>query len=245
MTTSADATDEDVPQSLKHKDDRLVKNYRCAYKLYSHLLRFIHSPLVKIIVRRDESQVTFSVHKDIIMKKSGFFRDTIKDFCKGDYTKKIDLSHYGARAFATYLEAVHVSKILPEQFNLTEGSMYLTLCTVYVIAEEMRDPATKNVVIRELHRVLKCQNAERYPFPTSYHIDLIYTRTTSIANPGRQLLVSRWISKTKPDQIEDQLSMLPRQFVHDVVKKLMEKHAKSNPFYDEDIECLMEREDGS
>jgi hypothetical protein len=176
------------------------------------------------------------------MKKAGYFKKAIKDFCKGDYAKQIDLPHLDPGLFATYLETVYVSNILPEKFDSTDTNICTTLCRIYVIAEEMVDPATKNVVIRELDRVLRYHSGGVYPFPTNRDIEIIYQGTGSSENKGRQYLVSRWMSGLKPEDIESQLSTLPRWFIHEVARKLLEKYASFYHYLDS-VEGFIEEED--
>jgi hypothetical protein len=179
----------------------------------------------------------------VITKKSGLIKKAIRDICEDDYTKAIDLSHLDPDVFAMYLEAAYVGKILPEKIESLDRDICNTLCRIYVIAEEMMDPATKNVTLRDLDRAMSARQMDgQYPFPTNHDIEVLYRGTRSSENKGRQFLVSRWMSRTKPNIAESELITLPPGFVYEAVKKLMEQYTRYTRSPDS-VDGFIERED--
>jgi hypothetical protein len=206
---------------------------------------FIRSPLIKVIVGEDDDREEFNIHRDTIAKKSGFFKSAFSGRWRNAESKKIELTHLEPEFFAGYLQAVYTNEILPERLTCLPTALEL-VCEIYVIAEEMMGPTTRNVALRELKRVICFQDDDSFWYPGVYLINLIYEGTASAANPARRFLVYLYLLRWDNESLEKFKDDLPRDFLTEVLQEIMVNgmpEKREQPFTFIDMEKVIEKQD--
>jgi len=86
------------------------------------------------------------------------------------------------------------------------------LASIYVIAEEMIDPTTKNLVLRDLKREMCCRANGYYRYPGKDILATIYKGTASANNPARRFMVHVWLRRWDKDSIQTKPELFPQEF---------------------------------
>ena len=68
------------------------------------------SPLVTVVVGRDESQRAFFLHKDILEQSSGFFKGGLHDYFQSGQTKTFELPEDNPTIFALFAKYIYSKK---------------------------------------------------------------------------------------------------------------------------------------
>lgn len=122
-----------------------------------------------MLVGAEPKQQRFTVHHDIITRRSGFFRAARSERWTTDKSKPANMQQYDPEIFASYLHCIYrdvvprPNKWTPEAdaqraMNATNhdtdsgNEYYRYLVKLYIIADSLRDPTTANLVIDETRR---------------------------------------------------------------------------------------------
>jgi hypothetical protein len=125
-----------------------------------------------VLVGAEPKRQSFTVHHDIITKRSGFFRAARSEHWTSDKSKPVDLQHCDPTVFAHYLHCVYRGEVpffdiygdgqeINGQYTMKEmcrepdiaNEYYEYLVKLYITADSLQDPITANLVIDEVRRI--------------------------------------------------------------------------------------------
>lgn len=119
------------------------------------------------------------------------------------------------------------------------------LCNIYVIAEEMIDPAVKNLALKDLHRV-SCSSdlvTLRFYYPGVTPIKTIYNGTASADSPARRFLVYQYLLTWDKKDFRENKDLYPAEFIAEILGEITENGippACRPPFTFVDMDNYME-----
>ena len=184
-----------------------------------------------------DHQQEFTVHLDIITKRSLFFREFTRDKDeKFLQSQKVVLSHYTPETFDQYLHCLYHNKVpeyiqplptdqeaipSPEQEEANRkqhvDSKFKSLVTLYNLARRLSDPVTENMVIDEIKRHGQDDYHQKDRTPGPEVIELAF-RLTGPDSYLRDLLVDLYLfnknATYKGDYPEAFLDLVVRKFLH-------------------------------
>ncbi|KAI8939388.1 hypothetical protein NX059_003171 [Plenodomus lindquistii] len=183
---------------------------------------FIASDLVRVIVGHGDLRKEFLIHRNVIMPRSKFIANRLSGRWSNSEPNTINLYELDEDlepdVVARYLEIVYTA-----QNNTDSTDDKFLLFKVYVLAEQMEDVKTRNIVLSAIYERMILPTAS---FPTNSCIRIIYGGTASSKNPARRLLVERariralrsfWTKESKS------VDNLPKEFFAELALALFEK----------------------
>lgn len=68
---------------------------------------YLTSPIITVVVGRDEAQKTFFLHQDILEESSGFFKSGLHAWFQSGQTRTMDLADEDPRIFTLFANYVY------------------------------------------------------------------------------------------------------------------------------------------
>ncbi|KAK3642401.1 hypothetical protein LTR56_010754 [Elasticomyces elasticus] len=149
----------------------------------------------------------FTVHKDLICRRSPFFEAAASARWTRGLNKNIELSDDDPEAFAAYLAYLYRAEL--PMLDEEQGTKHLwhNLADLYILADKLRDLKTANDVIDEILEYSDLLDKA----PTLTIIRKVYD-VTSDSCPLRRLLVDYRIHKSYTQHSDEFLQTLPKAF---------------------------------
>ncbi len=185
-------------------------------------------------------QEDFVVHEPILSSRAEYFQRAMNGHWMESNTRVISLSDVEPEIFSVYLNSVYTGKIpsmtmrkaeveaLPwEEFRDVVGSEYDIMFQVYVLAERLNDPLTKNNIIHAVFDLADLHTSEgdwRVPPPSS--IRFVYDGTPE-KSPARRLMVDMW-SRIDSASIALYVEVLPKPFLGDLAIRLAQSQNRNS-----------------
>jgi len=172
----------------------------------------------------------FTVHREALCAKSRFFAAACSSRWTEGKEKVVRLSEQKAESFQEYVHWVYNHEIdlepLPEQMSASPNTTELDkgrrrvrcqYLELYLLADKLRDTKLANRVMDLLVDVC-CVRGLLLPSV------VLITRAYEQTAPGsrlRSLLVDLWVACRRSGNLEGSVTGLPRDFVNDLVMKLL------------------------
>lgn len=153
-----------------------------------------------MLVGTEPNQRRFSVHRDIITKRSKFFEAARSERWTKDPSKPVDLKHHEPEIFAMYLHCIYFDQVQETTADYTDidtvkeapsgrrqevaDGMFEARVKLYLLADEMQDRPSTNLVINDLARL----TASLSLYPSGRAVGLAYASSLE-GSPLRRLLV--------------------------------------------------------
>lgn len=177
----------------------------------------------------DASTLTFSVHQDLLTKRSEFFKCATSGSWRESAENTIVFPEDNLDAFKVYLHLVYTNEIVSDEIKKAEivsdeitKAEWLLLCRLYVLAEKLQDTAAKHSAIDAMRKHGE-ENAWRPGMklwdPAA--INELYLGTPD-RSPARRLVVDLYALLGKSDWLECRLSKLPKAFLYDIALSMIE-----------------------
>lgn len=157
----------------------------------------VPGPIIKVTVGEDEEERIFYVHENVIYIRSDFFKNAMHEHWTTGQEKAVPLSEEeDPAAFSLYLMLLYRGQLPKEEQDPDDtqidavNCIYLTLASIYVAAEFLADPTTKNLLLGTIlnqarKSLLGDWSKISYHIPQLEAIQVIYDRTPA----GSLLLV--------------------------------------------------------
>lgn len=200
-----------------------------------------------MLVGAEPKQQRFTVHLDVITKRSGFFRAARSDRWLSDKAKPADLQQYDPDIFVSYLhciyrdavprsnqlgdEAAAKSAVAAMNRNTVSGNEYYRyLAELYVLADGLQDPITANLVIDETRRFscIAC-------LPGCPVLEFAF-RHTLLGDGLRKVLADIYVFNSLGVSAEH----FPREFLMLVIERSMAM-SRNNPAVSGAVEAVAEK----
>jgi hypothetical protein len=103
-----------------------------------------------VLVGTGSNETRFTVHHDVILKRSAFFRAARSERWITDKSKPADLHEHNPETFNVYLHCLYHS-VVPKSLNINaHDTRFKELIDLYALADILVDPTTANLVIDEI-----------------------------------------------------------------------------------------------
>ncbi|KAF2998517.1 hypothetical protein E8E13_004340 [Curvularia kusanoi] len=199
----------------------------------SSSLRYLDSPVIRVVVGDESFTKDFFVHEALICSYSPFFQNAMKKEWKESEERKVTLPEDEPNVFLTYMKIIYAMDALLdvdaaewdsiESVEVSAPSTYFEhMCEVYVLAEKLMDTVSKDKMYRRLSRPEKCSDL------SFEAVRIVYNGTTS-DDQMRTSLFSTYTDLTNGDFYAKEFSIgnataeLPSEFLLDLTKDLFRK----------------------
>ncbi|KAF1844021.1 uncharacterized protein K460DRAFT_357663 [Cucurbitaria berberidis CBS 394.84] len=213
-------------------------------------LNYFASPTVKVIVDEGESSKSFFVHKDLITRRSGFFRKALNSYGKDGSLQwlegeegSVKLPEDEPAVFGSYAQLLYqgrlpiyekVPTITADDKKAFAGALskvsneeYLLLAKLYVFCEKIQDVEAKGTLISAfVEATSRVRENGWRTFPTLQPIKYIYDGTTEL-DPIRGLLVDLYVINAELSWvIGSRPEHCPPDFLHRVMLGMLADRKK-------------------
>jgi hypothetical protein len=165
-----------------------------------------------VLVGRDPNQQLFTVHHDVITRRSKFFRQARNPRWKK--STPIELQHADPQIFDMYLQCVYHGTVPDFTGNEEEDERgeqcYEAFVDLYILADSLLDPVTTTLVSEEIHEIGSAEN-----IPGAGVIKHAYRHTTAGCALRNALVEIYAIATSLPD------GDFPKAFLRSLVEKQM------------------------
>jgi len=197
-------------------------------KLTSNRIEFGETFVV--LVRSEDDQKRFTVHHDILTRRSDFFKAARSARWATDPSKPVSLEDDEPDVFSTYLHCVYFDEVIIPRTSVPISLMFRqleearqgeadqkfeALVSTYVLADKLRDPITANMVSDKILEV----SHDTSKVPSAKAVTIAYQSTTN-RDPLRILLRDMCMYHGRTLPTGGDVSW-PVEFLQDVVNKLM------------------------
>ncbi|KAF9701363.1 hypothetical protein EKO04_000766 [Ascochyta lentis] len=192
------------------------------------LSKYGPAALLTIHVGKEPDHQEFVAHESFLICRSEFFRRAVNGRWEEAETRVVKLPEDSSEVFARYLDCAYTNRATSElldrpsydilSWNDTRNIAHIdvhNLNRLYILADKLQDPATKNAAIRTLFRVFHWEHpSRRILSPSLSHISMVYENTPE-HSPLRCLFVD--ITLRYPlEGLRQIMTELPREFLMDL-----------------------------
>jgi hypothetical protein len=157
------------------------------------------SPLVRVIVGPEDAPTEMFIHKDKITSRSQFFKSALNGEWQNAQTNTLTLSDINPTIFAAYLQLVYTSALEPKAKRAVNELIshywfdeFYYYAELYVLAERMIDPTSKNILIQGMIDLRHDSYPPATIYPNVIPIQVIWEGTASANNPARRLFLAMY-----------------------------------------------------
>ncbi|KAK4549438.1 hypothetical protein LTR36_006435 [Oleoguttula mirabilis] len=167
----------------------------------------------------------FTVHHDIINRRSAFFRAASSERWTS-VEKVIELPDDKSQVFARYLQCLYNNKTWFDDlsqprgmtgegdFDLRANRTILRLVHAYILADKLQDLKSCNLIIDRLIH----DSDELQRIPNNYALNLIYNQTPK-ASPLRKLVVDFLVYEANAENDSYNMEDAPIEFLQEVIRE--------------------------
>ena len=162
-------------------------------------------------------EVKFIVHPDVITQRSKFFKSACSP-AWGDNTEPVKLPDTTPQIFSNYLRVLYRSSVPPPGGN----GLYNDLARIYILADELGDLQSANMVMDEL--IKSCEKDSKCPGPSCVNLII---KSTPDNSPLRRLIVDYYTHEfNEAVKLDDRFSTI---FLIAVVNECMRLRLQRQP----------------
>jgi hypothetical protein len=184
----------------------------------------------EVLVGKGLLQKRFTLHNDLFLPRSEFFRAARSATCKKDSQKPttLDDDDDDPEVFANYMQSVYLGDVTPlsdgDVNNRVVHDRFDSLIALWVLADKLGDLEAANLTID----TIVSYSDEVNLIPGAKNVSLVY-RTTVNSSPLRTLMRDLYIHDACED-LRDDMSEFGLEFYRDVACKYLEVKRASRKY---------------
>jgi hypothetical protein len=175
-----------------------------------------------------EELQTFHVHEGVITPRSEYFKRALNKHWQASKEKIVPLIKENPYTFSLYLELVYRGSLSLGQADTTKDDAitvaqdYLVLADIYIFADFLVDPSTKNIVVDTMLAQARVKRgpiswSSHYQLPGIEVINTIYSNTVGEDGPGELMVELYDTNRVKLADIQKWKDISP-EFVQELTK---------------------------
>jgi hypothetical protein len=204
----------------------------------SAMAEFAYTSMIPIHVYYGENLTIFHVHEAMLVNRSGFFKGALRSgstFISAE-DRKGTLDNTSPRVFSRWLHTAYTNTI-----GFNDGPAlgsntrdYDRMIRLYMFADYLLDPRTKNIMIRGI--LAKCREQPTAYVPTAGEVALLY-RNTQPGDLMRKLLVDITTQIAAQSYFNQPLERYHEEYIVDASYALAALRFRTTPLpREEDVE---------
>ncbi|KAJ5218303.1 uncharacterized protein N7498_000402 [Penicillium cinerascens] len=156
-------------------------------------LDLLESPIVEIVVRRDDSEIVLAAHQNLLLE-SPFLAEFVNNF-EPSGPRRINLSGENVEALVCFLQFQYTRDYtvppaeIPSEGIDSSGKQLLQHAHVYTLAEKLGLPALKNLAHTKIHLIKGTPSGELA------YARYVYTHTSKNDTAIRKPIASFWATR--------------------------------------------------